>query len=274
MKYFFFILLFIQSAQAFTLNNNFGASFKNPKVNVYIEDTTTCAANSPGFTIYELEGWVKKAVNNFWNKVPTSNLRLNPSGFTRANVSNVNTAILCSPTDFDCINNTASGKELFPKVDGIVIACNQDPANFNGTSDVLAVAVPNNFDGNKIKGAVILINEASQFRSLSEADKISILAHEIGHAIGLGHPKDQPEALMFFKTVNLRRSLGQDDIDGVTYLYPKHVDACGLFSGFGGTLDDGKSPLLTQMFLAFILSLIMGSLSKLLLGFKKTRPAF
>jgi hypothetical protein len=271
MKYFLFTLFLVSSAEAFTLNNNFGATFKDHKVKIYVEDTTTCQAQ---FTVYELEEWLKKAVNNFWNKVPTSNLRLIPSGFTRVNASNVNTAILCSPTDFDCINNTASGKELFPKVTDIVVACNEDNANFNGSGEVLAVAVPNNFSGNKITGAVILINMASQFKSLSEADKISVLAHEIGHAIGLGHPKDQPEALMHFKTVNLRRSLGQDDIDGVTYLYPKHVDACGLFSGFGGTIDDGKSPLLTQMFLAFLLSLILGSLSKLLLSSKKTRPAF
>lgn len=270
MKIFFLTLLFSLGAEAFTLNNNFGAVFKDSKVNVYIEDTTTCT----DITVHELESLVKKAADNFWNKVPTSRLRLNPAGFTRVNVSNVNEAILCSPTDFTCINTTASGKELFPEVKGIVIACNEDPANFNGNGDVLAVAVPNNFSGNKIEGAVILLNESSQFKSLSEADKIGILAHEMGHAIGLGHPKDQPEALMYFKKVDLRRNLGQDDIDGVTYLYPKQVDACGLFSGFGGTLDDGKSPLLTQMFLAFLLSLFLGSLSKLLLGSKKARPTF
>lgn len=272
MRLFFFTLFFISSAHAFTLNNNFGATFKDHRVKVYVANDTTC---NQGMTIYDLESYVKPAVNNFWNKVPTSNLRLIPSGFYENFSININEAILCSPTDFKCINETASGKSLVPPVTDILIACNRDLANFNGSPEVLAVAVPNNFSGSKIKGAVIFINDASpSFKNLSEADKISVIAHEIGHAIGLGHPPDEPEALMYFKTVNLRRSLGQDDIDGVTYLYPKHLDACGLFSGFGGTLDDGKSPLLTQMFFAFLLSLMIGSLSKLLLGSKKARPAF
>lgn len=51
-------------------------------------------------------------------------------------------------------------------------------------------------------------------------DLRSILTHELGHALGLGH-SDNPRATMFATGSGLRwRSLEKDDIDGVCSLYP------------------------------------------------------
>jgi hypothetical protein len=51
-------------------------------------------------------------------------------------------------------------------------------------------------------------------------DLRSILTHELGHALGLGHSSD-PRATMFATGSGLRwRSLEKDDIDGVCSLYP------------------------------------------------------
>lgn len=51
-------------------------------------------------------------------------------------------------------------------------------------------------------------------------DLRSILTHELGHALGLGH-SDDPRATMFATGSGLRwRSLEKDDVDGVCSLYP------------------------------------------------------
>lgn len=226
MKYLILIFFTVSVSHAFTLNNNFGASFKKNKVKVAVAEDSICT----GVTAQEIESLIGPAVNDFWNEVPTSRLRLKPSGFApRILTADINTARLCSPTDSVCIADAnTKAQPLLPPVEGIIISCSSTADNFSSPS-VIAVTVPNSFTGKKIRGAVILINDAGNFKNLSHSDRIGVLAHEIGHAIGLGHAENsEPEALMYYKTVDLRRSLGEDDIRGVTYLYPVKVDACGL----------------------------------------------
>jgi Matrixin len=249
MKYFILGILISTFSHAYTLNNNFGASFKDNNVKVYVDAGTTCATN--GITVNELESLIQPAVEEFWNTVPTSSLKLDPAGFSQS-IFTMNHGRLCSPTDDACIT-AANGdadpaKRAIPAVTDIVIGCNDHPSNFGG-SGVIAVTVPNKFSGKKIAGAVILINDAaSTFGNLSKNDQISVIAHEIGHAIGLGHSEDKA-ALMYYRTVNLRKNLGQDDIDGVSYLYPNGPDIFGLVEGgiLGGCatiayVNDGKNP--------------------------------
>lgn len=245
MKLFIISFLFVNFAHAWTLNNNFGAAFKDPKVKVYVDGGTVCPLNN--LTVNELESMIPEAVDDFWNRIPTSNLQLDAAGFSDP-VFTMNKGRLCSPTDAACITaGTAAGNDgtpedgLIPPVSEIVIACNDNPLNFGG-ANVLAVTIPNQFSGKKITGAVILLNEhpSGTFGALSRQQKIAVLAHEIGHAIGLGHSEENA-ALMYYRTVNLRESLGQDDIDGVSYLYPMQFDAGGLLGGCG-TISDGKNP--------------------------------
>lgn len=224
------LLLVSSSTLAFTLNNNFGASFKNNNVKVRIAGNTTCTGL--GLRVDELDSLINPAINSFWNKVSTSSLRLSKGSHTQA-IANIEDGLLCPPTDLDCIGQG----NTIPPVKDIIISCNNNSVNFSNSTNVLAVTVPNNFSKNSIVGAVILINDKSMFSTLSRSDQISVIAHEIGHAIGLGHSKDDA-SLMFFRTVDHREKLGQDDVDGVSYLYPVKMDACGLL----GTIEETKTP--------------------------------
>jgi hypothetical protein len=50
-------------------------------------------------------------------------------------------------------------------------------------------------------------------------DLESVILHENGHVAGLGHSSDT-SAVMYAYYSGLRRSLHQDDIDGISFLYP------------------------------------------------------
>lgn len=95
---------------------------------------------------------------------------------------------------------------------------------FDGRGQVLAHATfPNQFAPRR----VILhfddderwVNSPSQ-----NVDLLTVGIHEIGHALGLGHSRD-PNAIMFPSYTGPRRSLGQDDIDGIQTLYGAQAEA-------------------------------------------------
>ncbi len=70
------------------------------------------------------------------------------------------------------------------------------------------------------EGDMALNTRVSWRTNGSDYDVETVMLHENGHVLGLGH-SSVTQAVMYAYYGGLRRSLHQDDIDGVTSLYPE-----------------------------------------------------
>jgi len=251
-----FIFFFFQNAHAFSLNNSSNLVFPHDEVKVNVANIT---CSNIGIDVYELKSIVADAVDQFWNKSPTSRLKLR--------AGNVVSTAAAYGTDLIC--NASTHCEPNPTLavsSDVLITCNSNASNFSSSS-VLAITVPNNISGNKIIGSLIMINDqaSTMFGNYSRSEKVSIIAHELGHAFGLAH-SPVVDSLMFYRTVNLRNRLGSDDIDGISYLYPKRQPVtCGSINTQQNTTP--WSGLIIGFFLVLLISKLQSLYLKLRLRF-------
>jgi len=240
------ILLLSHSAQAFTLNNSVGASFPQKVVKVNVA-AHTCV--NLGISNQALLDMTAEAVNQYWNTAPASRLQLEPGSLVSVSDS--------FRTDNGCQSATGScnPNPNLVVASEILISCNIDSAAVkNFSNGVLAVTIPNNISGSNIKGALILVNDTASngFRSKAHDEQVAILAHEIGHGIGLGH-SPVIDSLMYYSSIPTRRSLGEDDMDGIHFLYPTEqpIKGCGTIADISNMSGPGS------FFLSFILGLLL-----------------
>ena len=263
----FLILSFsyLNNSWSFTLMTNTAAAFSEKEVKFYITSNSDCA--NTGISKEEILSIALDSANDFWNTVPSSTLRLKKGGtLTTSDPLYLNGELCAADSEVSCDINTT-----VPVGDDIIISCNDNSINFP-VSTILALSAPTNTSGSKISGSTILINNTlgSDFSNLSYHEKRSLLAHELGHAIGLGH-STRNEALMYYKNAKHMNRLSQDDIDGVTYLYPNKLDGCGSF--FGTLHLDRReppikgSPFITSITSGFGTFVFLGMISKFLLYF-------
>jgi len=255
MRYLALLLISINS-YAFTLNTNIDANFDSKEVKIWVTSNSTCT--SAGVTAQTILDMAVDAADKFWNRVPTSYLRIKSGGILQTTESKYLTGRLCVTDSVSVCDPTTS----IPAADDIVIACNSNIADNFKSSSYYALTLPNNFSGKKIAGSVIIINDSSNsvFSTLSTDEMINVLGHEIGHAVGLGHTDDKA-ALMYHTEFSSRHRLGQDDVDGITYLYSNKLHGLADCSGVFGTIDEvnnsKQSPLSFSLtFLAGILLII------------------
>lgn len=216
---FYFLL---QNAQAFTLNNTIEATFSSDHVPLNVSSEN---CEHLQLTPHELLDLAYHSAQKFWNRVATSRLRL-----TRGEVLNLDDDFRDGPL---CTSFSSSGactiNENLVGPEGITIFCNRNSDNFPPPGQTLGLSLPNNINGNKITGSIIALNDRpnSLLPTLNSAELKAVLAHEIGHAFGLGH-SPVTDSLMYYALVPTRERLGQDDILAVSYLYPRQQGiTCG-----------------------------------------------
>lgn len=214
---------------AFTMNNSARLAFGQDEV---IVNVAAGLCTQIGISDEDLLSIVGKAVDNFWNKAPASRLKLRKGNLI--NVSGLyHSAPICQAST-NCTPNSALAVSS-----DILITCNDNASNFP-TNSILGITIPNNIAAGTIIGSLVMIgdNVGNQFATKNTNEKTSIIAHEIGHAIGLGH-SPVADSLMYYATRDKRVALGRDDLDGLSYLYPKEQP----FSGCGTIdLDSNQNP--------------------------------
>ncbi len=249
------------NTMAFTLNTNFAAAFPGEEVSVNL--ATHDCSNLP-YTNDEILSMATEGVNKFWNKVSTSKLKIRRGQHVSVS-SDFESGALCTSNTNGCVANPAlSGQSQ------ILISCNSNSTNFS-SSGVLAVTANVNTSGVDIIGSVILLNNIdyspgeSALSNLSRESFISVLAHEIGHAVGLGHSPVK-DSLMYYANISNRVSLGEDDMDGITYLYPREQPtSCGSVAYIQDDYKGGK-PIASLLLLIGLITLSLKTRKKALLS--------
>jgi len=178
-------------AFAFTLVNT-DPDFRgwdNPEI-LFNVNTTNCPASM------DIPSLITDAVK-VWNNVATSRVKVSYNAPTSSTSTGNPTTVYCEPN--------------FSSVTGA------DP------NAVPAAALPTP-SGHVIVSGVLYLNVSAGAANISVYNRdllLVIIAHEVGHILGLGHSQDT-NALMYYNAgAKTHLALAQDDIDGVSYLYPR-----------------------------------------------------
>lgn len=250
MKLFIFLTLISFNLHAWTLSS--GAISRFPSDTVSLNVATNDSCSNAGITHAELLNEAFEAAEQYWNQVPTSRLR-----FIKGTTKAVDAYSIASQT-----SGATQGE--------ILLGC-KDEADFGSIG---AIAVGGNLvafpDGSITKAWVSVDGSASStYDSLTKTERLAVLAHEIGHAIGLGH--SEKDSLMYFSILSTREKLSDDDMAAVSWLYPNRSDSfdvlgsCGTIATMGGG-GNGPGPF------QFILTAFLGML--MVLSFtRKTRSS-
>ena len=203
LRVFWALFFFSTQSHAFTVVNEYESRFVNPEVTF---DVSSDSCSNIEMTPEDVLSFAQKAVDKYWNKIPHCSLNL-----TKGNVVDIpmNPINAHEPVPLSSVLNRVGNNR-------ILIGCNEDSFADGDDDRTLAIGLTARNRG------LVFINsrETSVFKIISREQRLAVLAHEIGHAIGLGHSAD-PTALMYYDiTGKVQKKLSTDDFDGCAYLYP------------------------------------------------------
>ena len=244
----FLISLISSNSFAWTLVYKGAEGFPTNEITVNVASTNSCS--NAGLTASSLLTHLESAMDKFWNQVSESALVLK--------IGELKSIDIDGDSLTDVANKAADNT--------ILVGCNDDISSFSGgfTGAVGGLACSSTV----CKGAVIVNTHSNtNVDTYSEDTLHSLLAHEIGHAIGLGHSSVEESLMYYSLSAKTQDFLHQDDINGISWLYPNEDQLGGLAGScasidLGGGSGGGPNGLAFTS-LAFILMLLISKATNL-----------
>ena len=141
---------------------------------------------------------VEDAMDKFWNTVSESRLKLK-----RGKVLNITSRDKVDAMDFIHVHGVKNT---------VIVGCNP---NFSITELGKGGF---GFGTQGMKGGFVL-SDSDTVAGFSKSQMMALIAHEIGHTIGLGHSSHE-DSLMYFLLNHDIEALTEDDEQGMISLYP------------------------------------------------------
>lgn len=201
-------------------------------------------------------GAVNAAMNSafsLWNNVPSANLTLA-----------MGSTVTFSGTLSQYVGSSAT---LSAPAGNPTIICD---ATFSTDTGIAANSgIPglaggfNITSGGKIQGGLLVLNVQSgdnaNINSMNSTVVAIIVAHEMGHILGLGHSAETSSLMYYDASAKGVLSLSQDDVDGITYLYSRQeprekVFGCGTIQNVNGGGSGPGFPLLAEFMLLVVIA--------------------
>jgi hypothetical protein len=196
---FFAFGLIAQTGLAFTLNGGTVATkgWSNPSVQFHL-NPANCPAN--------VASLLEKAFD-VWNSVPTTSLKVSKGSDSSVTIDQVLSGTIDVTPSIHCVTDMASIGLNADVIPGVAMG-----ASYDGS-------------GNIATGALVLNVQDGAGANINTYDSdvtINVIAHEIGHVLGLGHSASHAALMYYDASERTQASLSQDDVDGITYLYSRN----------------------------------------------------
>lgn len=175
------------------------------------------------------------AAADLWSKIPNSRLKV-----TRGD------SVTTTAAQAKAVSPSSS--PLYGNMPNPLIVCDPNMTSTIGSNaNNIPAATSFIAPGSVINFAYMVLNaesgRAANITNLDDTILAIIIAHEMGHALGLGHTSNLNSIMYFDATDKENLTLSQDDMDAIAYLYPRTEGGGG--KPFGcGTVDasNGSGP--------------------------------